>query len=54
MYDDGSTEDGLHCGQCMDVFINGQWIPTRLELGDTWYLVGIKGLDCLEGLKVRL
>jgi hypothetical protein len=54
MYDDGTTENGLHCGQCMDVFINGEWKATRLEMSDDWFLVGIKGLDTLEGLKVRL
>lgn len=25
---------GLHCGECMDVKINGKWVPTRIEMGD--------------------
>ncbi len=29
---------GLHCGTCMDVFVNGSWQPTRIELADDWYL----------------
>jgi hypothetical protein len=49
---DGTTEGGLHCGQCFDVKIKGKWIPTRLEMSDEWYLVGtgIKGVDNISGL----
>lgn len=25
---------GLHCGECMDVKINGKWVSTRIEMGD--------------------
>ncbi len=34
---------GLHCGDCMEVFVRGKWKPTRMEYGDNWYLVGIPG-----------
>lgn len=44
---------GLHCGTTMDVNINGKWIPTRIEMGDDWYLVGVK-TDSLPGLTVRI
>lgn len=44
---------GLHCGECMDVLIDGEWIPTRIEMGDGWYLVGIQ-TDQLAGLVVRI
>lgn len=44
---------GLHCGQCLDVMIRGRWVPTRIEMASTWYLVGIK-TDNLVGLRVRL
>ena len=44
---------GLHCGECMDVLIDGQWKPTRIEMDDDWYLVGIK-TDNLIGLTVRI
>lgn len=54
IYKDNTIESGLHCGQCLEVEINGQWIPTRIEMLDDWYLVGVKGLESLEGLKVRL
>ncbi len=44
---------GLHCGECMDVLIDGEWIPTRIEMGEGWYLVGIQ-TDQLVGLIVRI
>lgn len=44
---------GLHCGTPMEVRIGGQWFPTRIEMGDEWYLVGIK-TDRLPGLTVRI
>lgn len=44
---------GLHCGTCMDVFVNGSWQPTRIELADDWYLVGVR-TDHLAGLTVRI
>lgn len=44
---------GLHCGECMDVKINGKWVPTRIEMAEDWYLVGID-TDQLAGLTVRI
>lgn len=44
---------GLHCGTTMDVLIERRWVPTRIELGENWYLVGIKTSN-IEGLIVRL
>ena len=47
---------GLHCGTCMEVFVNNRWKPTRIEYacGDTgWYLVGIPP-SSLTGLRVRM
>ena len=44
---------GLHCGEAFDVKINGRWIPTRIEMGNDWYLVGID-TDDLVGLIVRI
>lgn len=44
---------GLHCGDCMEVFVRGKWKPTRMEYGDNWYLVGIRAED-LNGLLVRI
>lgn len=44
---------GLHCGECMDVLIEDKWIPTRIEMADDWYLVGIH-TDQIAGLTVRI
>ena len=44
---------GLRCGDTFDVRINRKWVPTRIELGRTWFLVGIKTND-LVGLVVRI
>ncbi len=33
---------GLHCGECLDVLIDGEWVPTRIEMGEGWFLVGIQ------------
>lgn len=44
---------GLHCGECMDVLIDQEWVPTRIEMANDWYLVGIH-TDQLVGLTVRI
>lgn len=44
---------GLHCGETFDVKISGRWVPTRIEMGREWYLVGINVKD-LVGLIVRI
>lgn len=44
---------GLHCGDIFEVKVNGKWIPTRIEFGRYWFLVGIK-TDNLVGLIVRI
>lgn len=44
---------GLHCGETLDVKINGRWVSTRIERGNDWYLVGVD-TDDLVGLIVRI
>lgn len=49
--------DGLHCGECLEVFINGEWIKDRIEMrwnseNNEYYLVNTKITE-LEGLKVK-
>ena len=34
---------GLHCGTCMDVFVNNRWKPTRIEYGSHPFPCGIAG-----------
>lgn len=48
---------GLHCGQTLEILVDGEWMPTRMEMGTggIWYLVGTgyKG-DMLEYLRARV
>lgn len=44
---------GLHCGTTMEALIDGKWIPTRIEMSDDWYLVGLSQYQ-LPGLTVRI
>lgn len=30
---------GLRCGTKLDVLVNGEWIPTRIEMFDDWRLI---------------
>ena len=43
----------LHCGETFDVMVGGRWKPTRIEMAEDWYLVGIRA-DDLSGLRVRI
>ena len=47
------SHGGLHCGETFDVKISGRWVPTRIEKGKDWYLVGVD-VDDLVGLIVRI
>ena len=44
---------GLLCGETFDVLVGGRWRPTRMEMAENWYLVGIRTND-LSGLRVRI
>ena len=47
--------NGLHCGECFDVFVGGKWKPTRIEIGSDWYLVDVNTNGSnLNGLTVRI
>lgn len=45
--------DGFHCGEPLEVLIDGAWVQSRMEMkfGGIWYLVGTpyegKDLECL-------
>lgn len=43
----------LLCGSRMDVLIDGEWTPTRIEMAENWFLVGID-TDDIAGLTVRI
>lgn len=51
LFDTNERYGGLHCGECLEVFVNNEWKSTRIEYGENWYLVGIDGLD---GLQARI
>ena len=53
LYKEGNSYGGLHCGTVMEVLINDEWIPTRIEYGNDWYLVGVQK-ESLPGLQVRI
>ena len=45
---------GLHCGTAMDIWLNEQWIPTRIEMNSSgWYLVGVQ-VETLWEQRVRI
>ena len=45
---------GLHCGTTMDIWLNEQWVPTRIEIDSRgWYLVGVQ-VETLWGQRVRI
>ena len=53
--DGGGRLGGFHCGDILEIRINKQWIPTRMEHnGSDWILMGIKDEDWHIGQKVRL
>lgn len=44
---------GLHCGTRMEALVDGEWIPTRIEMAEDWFLVGID-TKAIAGLTVRI
>lgn len=44
---------GLHCGECLEVMVDGRWTVSRIEKAEDWYLVGIQA-DSISGLIVRI
>ena len=53
LYEEGNSYGGLHCGTAMEVLINDEWIPSRIEYGNGWYLAGVQK-ESLPGLQVRI
>ena len=43
----------LLCGTRMDVLIDDEWMPTKIEMGDDWFLVGVDTENITE-LTVRM
>lgn len=50
-------EKDFHCGNQMQVLLDGEWTDTRIEMDmqERWYLTGINKTGTeLEGLRVRI
>lgn len=52
--------DGFHCGECLQIKIDNEWVDTRFEMDwstghGVWYLVGtgLKGSD-IEYVRARI
>lgn len=48
--------DGFHCGESLQVLIDGKWFDTRMEMAadQEWYLSGTSYKGDLDGVKVRI
>lgn len=50
-------DTGFHCGETLEVMVDGEWVKTRMEMNPAkeWYLVGTpyKGTD-LEYVRARI
>lgn len=48
--------DGLHCGDTLEVMVDGAWTPCRMEMDSgIWYLVGAPYMgEGLEYVRARL
>ena len=49
-------DTGFHCGECMEVLVDDQWVKTRMEmnLAREWYLVGTPYCGDLEYVRARI
>lgn len=47
---------GFHCGECLQVMVEGEWVETRMEMDNAqnWYLVGTPYRGDLEYVKARI
>jgi len=47
---------GLHCGEKLEIKVDGAWIGTRMELNPKrqWYLAGTPYCGDLENIKARV
>jgi hypothetical protein len=55
LFDNGSILGGFHCGDCLDILLDNEWIPTRVEYDEDWYLYGLYQSGRIPiNLKVRV
>ena len=48
-------DTGLHCGECLQILMDGKWVQTRMEMdvARNWYLVGTPYRGDLEYIRAR-
>lgn len=51
--------DGFHCGECLEVRVNDEWVKTCMEMDwstskGIWYLVGTPYKGDLEYVRARI
>ena len=49
-------DTGLHCGECLQVLMDGKWMQTRMEMdaAQNWYLVGTPYRGNLEYIRANI
>lgn len=49
-------DTGFYYGECLEVEVNGKWIPTRMEMNPAkeWYLVDTPYCGDLEYIRARI
>lgn len=49
-------DNGFHCGECLEVMVDGKWVETRMEMtaDQQWYLVGTQYKGDLEYIRARI
>ena len=47
---------GFHCGESLEVLVDGEWVQTRMEMNprQEWYLVGTPYCGDLEFVRARI
>lgn len=49
-----TKERDLHCGDCFEAYVTGEWVPTSIEYnGDEWYLTDTSYRGDLSNIPVR-
>jgi hypothetical protein len=55
LFNNGNTFGGFHCGDCLDILQDNEWIPTRVEYDNDWYLYELYPSGQIPvGLNVRV
>ncbi|MCG9969169.1 DUF5348 domain-containing protein [Pelotomaculum terephthalicicum JT] len=55
LFDNGGTFGGFHCGDRLDILQDNEWVPTRVEYDEDWYLFGLYQSGKIPvGLDVRV